>query len=63
MPKTLITDSDNDTSTYNPNRPSYFKMKTKDNPNKRNPRVLQKRTKCGHDGFQTNNTVSIKKAN
>ena len=63
MPKTLITDSDRDTSTYNPNRPTYFKMQTKDNPNKINSRDLQESTKCGHQGLQTNSTVSIKKAN
>ena len=63
MPKTLITDSDRDTSTYSPNRPTYFKMQTEDNPNKRNPRDLQESTKCGHQGLQTNCTVSIKIAN
>ena len=63
MPKTLITDSDRDTSTYNPNRPTYFKMKTKDNPNKRNSRALQESTKCGHEGLQTKCTISIKKTN
>ena len=42
MPKILVTDSDRDTSTYNPNRPSYFKMQTEDNPNKRNLRAYKK---------------------
>ena len=63
MPKTLITNSDRDTSTYNPNRPSYFKIQTEDNLNKRNPRALRKSTKCGHQGIQTNTTLSIKKSN
>ena len=61
MPKTLITDPDRDTSPYNPNKPSYFNMQIEDNPNKRNLRALRKSTKCGHQGPQTNNTVSIKK--
>ena len=42
MPKTLITDLDRDTSSYNPNRPSYFSMQTKNNPSKRNPRAFKK---------------------
>ena len=42
MPKTLITDPERDTSPYNPNRPSYFNMQTKDNTNKRNPRDFEK---------------------
>ena len=63
MPKILITDSDKDTSTYNPNRPTYFKMKIDDNPNKRHPRDLRESTKCGHQGLQTNYTVFKKKAN
>ena len=63
MPKTLITDSDRDTSTYNPNRPTYFKMQPEDNPNKRDPKDLRESTKSGHQGLQTNSTVSIKKAN
>ena len=33
-PKTLITDLDRDTSTYNPNKPSYFSMQTKNNPSR-----------------------------
>ena len=63
MPKTLITDSDRDTSTYNPNRPTYFRMQPEDDPNTRDPRDLQESTKCDHQGLQTNNIVSIKKAN
>ena len=45
MPKTLITDPDRDTSPYNPNRPSYFNMQTKDNPNKKQPRGFTKKYK------------------
>ena len=41
-PKTLITDPDRDTSTYNPNRPSYFSMQTKNNPSKRDSRAFEK---------------------
>ena len=63
MPKTLITDLDRDTLPYNPNRPSYFNMQTEDNPNKRNPRVYEKSTKCGHQGLQTDYTIFIKKSN
>ena len=63
MPKILITDLDRDTSTYNPNRPTYFKMPTEDNPNKRNPRALRKSTKCGHKGLQSNCKVFINKDN
>ena len=63
MPKTLITDSERDTSTYNPNRPTYFRMQLEDNPNTRDPRDLRESTKCGHQGLQTNYTVFIKKAN
>ena len=63
MPKTLITDLDRDTSTYNPNMPTYFNIQIEDNPNTKNPRDLQESTKCGHQGLQTNCTVSIKKSN
>ena len=42
MPKTLITDLDRDTSPYNPNRPSYFSMQTKNNPSKRDSRAFEK---------------------
>ena len=41
-PKTLITDLDRDTSTYNPNRPSYFSMQTGNNPSKRDSRDFKK---------------------
>ena len=63
MPKSLITDSEKNTSTYNPNRPTYFKMQTEDSPNKRNPRDLQESTRCGHQGHQTDYTLFIKRAN
>ena len=63
MPKTLITDSDKDTSTYNPNKPTYFRMRPEDNPNTRDPRALRESTKCGKQGLQTDSTVSIQKAN
>ena len=42
MPKTLITDSDRDTSTYNPNRPTYFNMQTEDNPKKETQGIHEK---------------------
>ena len=62
-PKTLITDLDRDTSTYNPNRPSYFSMQTENNPSKRNSRAFEKAQSMVTKGFQTNNTVFIKKIN
>ena len=63
MPKIMITDSDSDTSIYNPNRATYFKMQTKGNPNTRDPRDFQESTKCGKQGLHIDNTVSIQKSN
>ena len=42
MPKTLITDLDRDTSTYNPNMPSYSSLQIENNPSKRDSRDFKK---------------------
>ena len=41
-PKTLITDLDRDTLTYNPNRPNYFSMQEGNNPRKKTQGLLKK---------------------
>ena len=41
-PKTLITDLDKDTLTYNPNRPKYFRMQTINKSSKKDSRAFKK---------------------
>ena len=62
-PKTLITDLDRDTLTYNPNRPNYFSMQAGNNPSKKGSRDSEKAESVITKGTQTSYTTFIKKIN
>ena len=62
-PKTLITDLDRDTLTYNPNRPNYFSMQAGNNPSKKDSRASKKAESVITKGTQTSYTAFIEKIN
>ena len=63
IPKTLITDPDRDTSTYNPTGQATSACKQKTIQAKETQGLYKKAQSVVTKGLQTNNTVFIKKAN
>ena len=62
-PKTLITNLDRDTLTYNPNRPNYFSMQAGNNPSKKDSMASEKAESVITKGTQTSYIAFIKKIN
>ena len=63
MPKTLITDLDRDTSTYNPTGQATLACKQKTIQAKETQGIYEKVQSVVTKGLQTNNIVFIKKSN
>ena len=63
MPKTLITDPDRDTSTYNPIGQATSACNRRQSKQKKPKGFTKKAQSVVTKGLQTNNTVFIKKSN